>query len=170
MIWNFWCICYFQTNIKTQSLLFITTLTLWKLKKILILKKDTFFCSLIKKWRCKDLKHKTQNGRGWQNDSHTRGKWSISCYDAFWHSPVFRFIDVHAAVIPGELLTRFDALVLGRELGRPVHLELLDVVVELLDRDGRMGQHSRGLEIHPSKLHWVGGCNDTCMGHVKARH
>lgn len=61
--------------------------------------------------------------------------------------PVFWFVDVHAAVVPGELLARLNALVLRCELACPVLLQLLNVGVEASDRDGRVAQHPRSLKI-----------------------
>ena len=61
-------------------------------------------------------------------------------------SPILGFVDVHAAVVPGELLARLYALVLGSELGRALALQLLDVAVEAGDGDGRVAEHARGLQ------------------------
>ena len=84
--------------------------------------------------------------------------------------PVLGLVDVHAAVVPSELLARLDALVLRRELAGPVLLELLDVGVEGGDGDGRVGEHPRGLEVHPPQLDGVGGRDHRGVGHVEAGH
>ena len=84
--------------------------------------------------------------------------------------PVLGLVDVHAAVVPGELLARLDALVLRRELAGPVLLELLDVGVEGGDGDGRVGEHPRGLEVHPPQLDGVRGRDHRGVGHVEAGH
>ena len=81
--------------------------------------------------------------------------------------PVLGFVDVHAAVVPGELLPGFNALILCCELAGSIILQLLDVVVELVDGDGWVGEHARGLEVHASQLHRVGGSDDAGVGHVK---
>ena len=59
--------------------------------------------------------------------------------------PVFGLVDVHTAVVPGELLARLNALVLRSELTGPVLLQLLDVGVEAGHRYGRVTEHSRRL-------------------------
>ena len=41
---------------------------------------------------------------------------------------------------------------------------------QLGDWDGRMGQHPRGLEVHPPQLHRVGGGDDAGVGHLKPGH
>ena len=66
--------------------------------------------------------------------------------------PVFGLVDVHTAVIPGELLTRLNALILSCELAGPVLLQLLYVGVETGDRDGWVAEHSRGLKIGGFKI------------------
>ena len=68
-------------------------------------------------------------------------------HNGYGHLPVFRFVDVHAAVVPGELLARLNALVLCCELAGPVLLQLLNVGVQASDWDGRVTQHPRGLNI-----------------------
>ena len=65
--------------------------------------------------------------------------------------PVFGLVDVHTAVVPGELLARLNALVLRSELTGPVLLQLLDVGVEASDRYGWVTEHSRGLIKHKGK-------------------
>ena len=85
-------------------------------------------------------------------------------------SPILGFVDVHAAVVPCELLSGLDALVLRRELGSAVRLEFLDMTGQLRDWYGRVGQHSRSLEVHPPELHWVRRGDDAGIGHLEPGH
>ncbi len=48
-------------------------------------------------------------------------------------SPVLGLVDVHAGVVPGELLPRFDALVLGRELDGSLRLQLVNMGRQVLE-------------------------------------
>ena len=41
---------------------------------------------------------------------------------------------------------------------------------QLRDRDGRVGQHARGLEVHPPQLHGVGGSDHAGVRHLKPGH
>ena len=41
---------------------------------------------------------------------------------------------------------------------------------QLGDWDGRMGQHPRGLEVHPPQLHGVGGSDHAGVGHLEPGH
>ena len=41
---------------------------------------------------------------------------------------------------------------------------------QLGDRDGRVRQHARRLEVHPPQLHGVRGSDDAGVGHLKPRH
>jgi len=70
---------------------------------------------------------------------------------------ILRFIVLQIGVVPGELLARLNALVLLRELLIVVGFEAFDMVGELRNGYGRMGDHAGCLEVQTPHVHGIAG-------------